>query len=154
MTLSSISRRPRRNLHGRSSQVVSSGRKEPYGIFEKIQNRFLLSPGCRTVCGAGTVRIMMRWYCPDNERFTMKNSYRHMMLLLQDSMSSCRESAMRSRFLRGMSAAAFAAAVFILAGCGSGGERQFSPHRFPTVQVPGIYAEDQAGAMEYIAEHF
>ena len=77
-----------------------------------------------------------------------------MMLLLQDSMSSCRESAMRSRFLRGMSAAAFATAVFILAGCGSGGERQFSPHRFPTVQVPGIYAEDQAGAMEYIAEHF
>lgn len=47
------------------------------------------------------------------------------------------------------------AAVLLAAGCGRGADKEeLSPRHFPAVQVPGIYAEDRAGALEYMAEHF
>lgn len=40
------------------------------------------------------------------------------------------------------------------AGCGQKKTESFTPRDFPSVEVPGIYAEDRDGALEYLAEHF
>jgi len=47
------------------------------------------------------------------------------------------------------------AAVLIFAGgCGRNRVSGFSPMPFPAVSVPGIYSEDQAGAVEYAVMHY
>ena len=39
-------------------------------------------------------------------------------------------------------------------GCGQRKAGESVPREFPVAEVPGIYAGDQAGAFEYLAEHF
>ena len=44
--------------------------------------------------------------------------------------------------------------VLLAAGCGQKKPEQSAPRDFPSVTVPGIYADDREGALEYLAEHF
>ena len=54
----------------------------------------------------------------------------------------------------GLACMACIISVFIAAGCGQNRQEEFSPRAFPAVTVPGIYADDREGALEYLAVHF